>query len=181
MNLSGLQSPAQTQTQAPARTCGSCTLCCKVMGIAALDKPRGRWCRHCKPGKGCDAYDARPDECRTFSCLWLGEGFLGEEWRPDRSKLVLYTEHGGARLVVQTDPGAAGVWRREPWFSQIRTWAAAATASRRQVLVVTGDSTTIVLPDREENLGRLHDGDEVIVHERHVNGAQAWDVEIRRA
>ena len=75
----------------------------------------------------------------------------------------------------------AGVWRREPWFSQIRTWAAAATASRRQVLVVTGDSTTIVLPDREENLGRLHDGDEVIVHERHVNGAQAWDVEIRRA
>lgn len=171
MNLSGQQATA-------TRECGSCTLCCKVMGISALDKPRGRWCPHCKPGKGCGAYDVRPDECRTFSCLWLGEGFLGEEWRPDRSKLVLYTEHGGARLVVQTDPGAAGVWRREPWYGQIRAWAAAAASTRRQVLVVTGDVTTIVLPDREENLGRLREGDKVIVHERNLNGAPSWHVEI---
>lgn len=173
MNLSGLQATPSV------RECGACTLCCKVMGITALSKPRGRWCAHCQPGKGCGVYGQRPDECRSFACLWLGQPFLGEEWRPDRSKLVLYTEHGGGRLVVQVDPGAGNVWRREPWYSQIRAWAEAATASQRQVLVVTGDVTTIILPDREEKLGRLRDGDQVIVHERSINGAPAWDVEVK--
>lgn len=172
--------PNQTGSAEP-RSCGPCTLCCKVMGITALQKPRGRWCPQCQPGKGCRAYDSRPDECRSFACLWLGEGFLGEEWRPDRSKLVLYTEHGGARLVVQVDPGAGNVWRREPFYSQIRAWAQAATAGRRQVLVVTGDNTTIVLPDREQSLGRLRDGDQVIVHERYRDGREVWDVEVQGA
>ncbi len=33
------------------RECGTCTLCCKVMGIHALDKPRGVWCDHAMPGR----------------------------------------------------------------------------------------------------------------------------------
>ncbi|MFC0284652.1 hypothetical protein ACFFJB_13745 [Camelimonas abortus] len=166
---------------AGGRTCGSCTLCCKVMGIAALAKPRGRWCPRCRPGKGCASYATRPQECRSFACLWLGGGFLGDEWRPDRCKMVLYTEHGGARLVVQTDPGAGPVWRREPWLGQIRAWAAAAAASRRQVMVMTGDVATLVLPDRDVHLGRLREGDQVIVHERLQGGAPAWEVEVRPA
>src|SRR4051794_5389247 len=33
------------------RQCGDCSLCCKVMEIATLDKPPGSWCWHCKPAR----------------------------------------------------------------------------------------------------------------------------------
>jgi hypothetical protein len=36
----------------PGRSCGSCTLCCKLLRIEALDKPRDIWCRHCAVGRG---------------------------------------------------------------------------------------------------------------------------------
>ncbi|GGC78748.1 hypothetical protein [Chelatococcus reniformis] len=165
---------------AQPRQCGTCALCCKVMGIVELDKPRGRWCPHCRPGQGCTTYDDRPEECRTFSCLWLTQDFLGEEWKPDRSKLVLYTEHDANRLVVQVDTGAAQAWRREPFFSQIKAWAQAGVDSRRQVLVVTGELTTLVLPDREVALGKLAEGDLVIVRPRLDAGRPAYDVQVER-
>ena len=52
----------------PGRECGTCMLCCKVMAIDALGKPPGVWCRHIKRGVGCDIYEQRPSECRTFYC-----------------------------------------------------------------------------------------------------------------
>lgn len=36
----------------PMRTCGSCTLCCKVMAITALKKPMNKWCEFCDKGTG---------------------------------------------------------------------------------------------------------------------------------
>ena len=38
------------------RTCGTCTLCCKVMAIAALKKPMNKWCEFCDKGAGCKIY-----------------------------------------------------------------------------------------------------------------------------
>ena len=37
----------------PGRECGSCSLCCKVYNVPEIEKPAGKWCRHCTPGKGC--------------------------------------------------------------------------------------------------------------------------------
>jgi hypothetical protein len=44
----------------PGRECGSCSMCCKVYNIAEISKPAGKWCSHCKPGKGCVIHDAPP-------------------------------------------------------------------------------------------------------------------------
>jgi hypothetical protein len=74
-----------------ARTCGECTLCCKVMGVTSLQKPRDRWCQHCEPGKGCQIYEQRPAECREFRCLWLDWEWMPEDLRPDKSKVVLFS------------------------------------------------------------------------------------------
>ena len=30
----------------PGRECGTCTLCCKLIAVAALGKPPGVWCTH---------------------------------------------------------------------------------------------------------------------------------------
>ena len=58
------------------RTCGSCSLCCKVMEIKELKKPMNKWCSHCAKGGGCSIYPTRPAECRTFDCLWLKDESL---------------------------------------------------------------------------------------------------------
>ena len=67
---------------APGKTCGSCTLCCKVVGVAELKKPADVWCGHCNKAKGCKIYDTRPQECRTFYCLFL-LGALLMIWCPE--------------------------------------------------------------------------------------------------
>lgn len=164
-------------TAGNARNCGACTLCCKVLGIAALKKPAGRWCSHCQPGRGCAAYEARPAECRTFHCLWLTQTFLGPEWKPDRAKFVLYLEHDGARLMVQADPGAPTSWRSEPYYSQLKAWAVAAAKEQRQVVVRVNDQATVILPDRDVPLGSVRDGERIVTRQRLVGGRPVLDVE----
>src|SRR5262245_35961657 len=60
------------------KSCGSCTLCCKVVPVASLRKPRDTWCSHCNPkapkGKGCNIYAERPRECVEWDCLWRIDG-----------------------------------------------------------------------------------------------------------
>jgi len=97
----------------PARTCGTCTLCCKAVGVQALNKAVGSWCPECdRKGGGCRIYDQRPGECRTFSCAWL-DGFLPDEGdRPDRMKVVVFqdsSEDPNERIVVfaEAQPGSA--------------------------------------------------------------------------
>ena len=102
------------------RSCQGCTLCCKLLGIAELEKPRGIWCSHCDPRRGCQIYGSHPNECRGFYCGFLTNGALSEIWRPTKCKMVLaYDETHAPRLSVHVDPDRANVWREEPYFSQI--------------------------------------------------------------
>jgi len=34
------------------RQCGDCSLCCKVLGIPELDKPKDSWCANFAAGTG---------------------------------------------------------------------------------------------------------------------------------
>jgi hypothetical protein len=34
------------------RSCGTCSLCCKLYEISELNKPARVWCRHCRPRQG---------------------------------------------------------------------------------------------------------------------------------
>ena len=60
-----------THPMATNRNCGTCTLCCKVLEIAELNKPMGSWCAKCKPGVGCTIHDHKPAECTTFNWAYL--------------------------------------------------------------------------------------------------------------
>ena len=93
----------------PSKSCGDCGLCCKLMGVTALDKAAGKWCRHFSKAGGCAVYDQRPGDCRVFNCLWLLTDALGPEWKPSVAGFVLHSEDGGTRLVVESDPGRRGV------------------------------------------------------------------------
>src|SRR5262249_54342096 len=121
----GLEQPlaAIYEVTVGRRECGDCTLCCRIMAIEALAKPAGIWCPHCKPGRGCLTYPDRPEECRSFSCLWLIDERFGAHWKPNKSKLVLTTSEDG--VEIRCDPGFPDAWRREPFRSEIAKLATA--------------------------------------------------------
>ena len=78
------------------RSCGSCSLCCEVLGVPSLGKEAGDRCDLL--GRfGCSEYDGRPDECRKFFCHWI-QGFGDFSVRPDR-----------VGYVLSSPPGIAGV------------------------------------------------------------------------
>lgn len=86
------------------RTCGDCTMCCKLLGVRATvfvrqdtltaplepfpAKPKDEWCQYCNIGSGCRVYDTRPHACRTFECMWLQNETFPPMMRPDRSRSV---------------------------------------------------------------------------------------------
>ena len=146
----------------PGRSCGTCTLCCKVLEITEIGKPRGTWCPNCNVGKSCKIYDHRPDECRTFYCGYLIAPFVTAEWWPAKSKIVLVSELGGKRLAAHVDPGRPRAWRDEPFYSMLKQWSVAAAENTSQVVVYIGNHAIVIFPDRDVDLG-LVNADETVI------------------
>ncbi|UQR60372.1 hypothetical protein LRP30_25580 [Bradyrhizobium sp. C-145] len=149
-------------TSSAKRSCGDCTLCCKVMAIEALAKPVNAWCSHCQPGRGCAIYAARPTECEDFACLRLVNDLLDECWKPSRSKLVVTTSEDG--VEIRCDPGSPNAWRKEPYAGDIHAWAVEGETNDMTVVVIIGRRMILVTPDREFDLGNVGP-DERIVRE----------------
>lgn len=91
--------------------CGTCTLCCKIMGVPELDKLPGEWCKHADMKRGCLIYEDRPPACVDFECLWLQAQTRPEtnmmklsELRPDKCKGVVVTTEKSQGIVVKMDP-----------------------------------------------------------------------------
>jgi hypothetical protein len=138
------------------RTCGSCSMCCKLLRIDELKKPQDTWCQHVVRGRGCGIYEARPAPCRAFLCNWLTLPTLDEAWRPDRCGFILSTRPN-ATLSVQVEPSKADAWKRRPYYDQLKAWSKVALATNGMVVVRAGRRTTVVLPHRDVFLGELDD------------------------
>jgi hypothetical protein len=138
----------------PGRKCGACSLCCKLLRIDAFQKPEGRWCNHCAPGKGgCKIYQDRPTECRKFYCAWLTATDVGPEWFPLKSKMVLYAEGDGNRIALHVDPATPNSWREAPYYQQLRDWTIIAAEQSQQVIIYITDRVIALLPNKEVDLG----------------------------
>lgn len=160
--------PARMVNQpAPGRDCGSCALCCKVYDNPDVGSVAGAWCQHCVPGRGCKIYPDRPGECRAFFCLWMTQSFLGPEWKPDKARFVLTMDPATKWLFVQLDPGAPQAWRKEPYLTQLRRWAA---SGNRPVIVFLNRAATAVLPDREVTLGAIAADERLVLREELAGG-----------
>jgi hypothetical protein len=108
------------------RSCGACSLCCKLSYIAELNKPIDSWCPHARPGNGgCSIYPDRPRACQGFVCGWLrGALGLGDEWFPARCKMIISPRVMGQNDVKQgflitVDPAYPNAWRRKPYYEQL--------------------------------------------------------------
>lgn len=138
------------------RECGECNLCCKVIDIDVEEfrKPYNQWCQHAKPRRGCGIYPERPMVCRTWACQWLTDPTFVEEWYPLNSKMVIspmiQVEGKPLEVEIHVDPGRPGIWREEPWHSQIIAWSRSMLLANAGLLrVYVGNKGWIVLPNGE--------------------------------
>lgn len=145
---------------ATVRSCGPCTLCCKLFEAPELQKPAHVWCGNVKKGAGCGIHAQRPASCATFQCFWTYNPTLSEEWRPDRARFVVSVESGGG-LLITLDKGQPTAWRREPYHSQIRRWAEFGVSKGKPVLLANGERMSVILPNDELDVGALKPGDQV--------------------
>lgn len=137
------------------RSCGSCTLCCKLLGVIYDDgtprKPQGKWCHLCEPKVGCRAYEQRPQSCRVFDCGWL-QGLGSEAMRPDKCHAVLVGRMGSTRegwepnqpvLTVHVDPRNPESWKQGPLGRYVETVLSRGAA----VVIVTETRRTLLTND----------------------------------
>ena len=81
----------------PNRECGECTACCVHLLIKdenfekAADEP----CSNMVEKGGCKIYSSRPSVCQDWHCAWRFMAQLGDEWRPDRSGILLRSDENG--------------------------------------------------------------------------------------
>jgi len=162
----------------PGRECGSCTLCCKVYNIPELGKPAGKWCDHCKPGKGCTIHTSLPSQCAAFNCMWRTEEALPAHWKPDQSKMVITIFPPNGFIYVQVDPGAPSAWRKQPYYGQLRRWAKNNLPKGICVVVFVNDVATVIMPDRDVPLGAMKPTDGISVRRNLASGSAAYEVTV---
>ena len=95
---------SQQEEVVPGRNCDGCTMCCKLLSVAELDKAPGTWCALCDAKAGCNAYAQRPTECRDFYCGYLLDPALDERWKPSHCKLVVTREEQLGETLIHNDP-----------------------------------------------------------------------------
>jgi hypothetical protein len=88
---------SEAQDLVAGRSCDGCTMCCKLLAIDVLEKPRGAWCRHCDQQSGCVIYEARPDPCRGFYCGYLRLAQIDDRWKPSKAKFLINYEDAANR------------------------------------------------------------------------------------
>ena len=119
VSLSEALTTIETGRQRTGRSCGSCSECCRLIGVEELAKPAGQWCAHCDPGHGCRIYPDRPKTCQGFSCLWLVNPEFGEHWRPTVAHMVIQVAGNPDRVEFVVDANCPEVWRQSPHFEDI--------------------------------------------------------------
>ena len=156
----------------PGRECGSCTLCCKVYNIPEINKPAGKWCTHCKPGKGCTIHNALPEQCAAFNCMWRTEASMDRHWKPDQSKMVVTISPVNGFINVQVDASAPQAWRKQPYYGQLHQWARNNLQKGIYVIVFVNQMATLIMPDQDVPIGPMMPTDGLAVR-RNGNAYEA--------
>jgi hypothetical protein len=162
------------------KQCGDCSLCCKIMAITELNKPKDAWCDHVIKKRGCGIYETRPHSCRAFKCLWLQDPRLPPEWKPNKSKFVMVGE-SQTELVVHVDSNSPGAWRDEPYLSGLRAMAERGQPHGALVVIIERGESTVLLADREVSVGALQNDDRIVSGQVATSSGPRFEVKVMKA
>jgi hypothetical protein len=148
----------------PGRACGTCTLCCTVVGVEELNKPAGAACSYAVAGTGCTIREQRPRSCRRFFCGWRLDPNIDSLWKPSICGFVLTISLRYGAMMVMVDPTRPLAWRMAPYYGRLKEWSGRAfMEDKRIVAMVAGGEATVILPDRELPIGVLGPDDEIVL------------------
>jgi hypothetical protein len=164
---------------APGKSCGPCTMCCKVYEVPVVEKPAGKWCTHCKPGRGCGIWETRPQFCRDFHCRYIVDPNLGPQWRPDISKFVMNYQPNGS-FAISCDPGARHAWKQEPYYSSLKRMSQQLLENGIAMYVSDGVNKIIVTPDEDVIACTIHEVPDYLIEKIDRAGKTHWRVTINR-
>ena len=68
-------------------------------------------------------------------------------------------------VAIHVDPSDPSAWRREPFFQQIKTFAARAADTQQQVAIYIKNRVIVVFPNKEVDVGTMNPGDHLVVRE----------------
>ena len=142
----------------PAKTCGACNFCCKVLEIQELAKPAGVWCPNARPGKGCAIHGSHPASCQAFACQWLIDPGMPDDFRPDRSKVVLRMDVEARRITADCEAANPMAWRREPMYGLLKENARRSWALGYLVIAKVGQKMWLIAPQEDVDLGEVAPG-----------------------
>jgi hypothetical protein len=137
------------------RSCGSCFMCCTVLAIPELQKPAGKRCQHVQMLRGaqieldsqaggcCSIHAMKPERCTEFRCAWL-DGWMPDEYRPDRIKGVVTTGDDGTSLIIHEHAHFEGVASRA-----LKPMIDAMAIDGTPVFVVCGDQRKMIVLNPE--------------------------------
>ncbi len=137
----------------PSKTCGSCSLCCKVMSVDDLGKLQGVWCSYFKKGPGCSIHGSHPLSCQAFQCLWLLSPTMPDAVRPDRSKIVFSLDDEGRRIIARCDPDHPNAWRQPDIYRQLKHWSKDGWGKGRTVWAMINRHMWLIAPDQDVDVG----------------------------
>ena len=88
------------------RECGECTACCVDLLIddENFKKPADQACANLMEKGGCKIYNQRPSVCQDWYCAWRFMAQLDENWRPDRSGILVRSDENGIIFQPIRDP-----------------------------------------------------------------------------
>src|SRR5262245_23362328 len=112
-------------------------MCCKLIAVDELNRPKDAWCRLCDVGKGCTIYPERPPSCQEFKCLWL-QGIGPDSIRPDRSKVVMAATKDDKEVHMHVDPNRPDAW------NGLRGMIKMFVRNGYQVFLIRGDKKILV-------------------------------------
>ena len=128
--------------------CDGCTLCCELIGVPEIDKPRGDLCQHACVGEGCRLHTAlggsgQPESCEAFYCAWLSSQHLEPphrmppSMRPDRCHVVFgpCDDQVANKIYINVDPKYPDSWR-EP---EVLGWLTKLKLNGNEVIIFVGD------------------------------------------
>lgn len=164
---------------APGRSCAGCTLCCKLVRVDELNKPRLIMCHYCEVGRGCKVFGKpeRPSDCATYYCDYRRNASLPEIWRPAHSHMVMSFDPETLRVDVLVDPDYPDVWRRQPFYEQIKVIAQNALRGLGYLIVWQGREAIAVLPDRDVSLGPVQK-DVIVVTQTQTPEGMTYDARL---
>lgn len=158
-----LEQADELTTEPPEkRTCGDCKLCCKLLGVSSIKKPRGTWCPNCSvrsKTEGCKVHtpEEQPTECQTFECLWLQStpDQIPDHWKPNLLKIVL-----AASRPVEGQLQSVVAWVDPAYPNKLRMPEVVDTLAR--LVTEQGIDVTAICGTRTLKIGEVKKNREIV-------------------